>query len=174
MMFVHRTRSFLTTATDRLVLAHDTMPLAFHVDAVLLVSLLSKLRVLRDVTLNTRNFVQAMVAVHLLWLAKRLAEPGNAFLADPKQYRFFLEKGGEHAWMLVFMLGGLAGLAGLWGGKRWTRVTGAFAMGTVEKVIAWGLTSSGAAPTAGPTYGILVVLCSWLILAQWMPRPDET
>ena len=42
-------------------------------------------------------------------------------------------------------------------------------MGTVEFVIARGLTSSGAAPTAEPTYGVLVILAGWLIVVQWLP-----
>ncbi len=128
---------------------------------------------LMELVLHSRAFVHMILVLHLTWLAERLSGPGDAFELDPRQYAWFIGRGGAAAWLHVFAVGALLGVLGLVIGRRWSRVAAATAMGTVEFVVARGLTSSGAAPTAEPTYGVLVILAGWLILMQWMPTPAE-
>ena len=150
----------------------DTLRIgAFRIDARARQALLAALRQLLKAMLNSRLVVHCLIVFHLFWLTLRLAEPGDAFALDPRQYAYFIARGGEAAWVVVFGLGGLLGLLGLCIPWRVTRIAGAMCMGTVEFVIAHGLTTSRAAPTAEPTYGTLAVFCAWLILVHWLPAP---
>ena len=130
---------------------------------------LSGLLRLVELVLHSRDFVHVILMVHLGWLASRLSGPGEMFNLDPHQYSWFLHRGGAAVWVHVFAIGSLLGLLGLVIGRRWSRVAAAAAMGTVEFVIARGLTASGAAPTAEPTYGVLVAMAGWLIIVQCLP-----
>ncbi len=124
--------------------------------------------------LTSRVMVHGLIVMHLAWLTERLALPGDAFAMDPRQYEYFIARGGEGWWSVVFAIGALLGALGLVTRSRIVRVASAFSMGTVEFTIAHGLTISRAAPTAGPTYGTLAVICGWLILVHWLPNrlPD--
>ncbi len=119
--------------------------------------------------LNGRAVMHGLLTLHLGWEAWRLAQPGDSFQADPRQYAQLIAHGGEAFWCRFLAIGGLAGLIGLLVPRKLTRVPGALLMGVVEYSLAHFLTASGAAPTAGPTYDVLTLTAFWLMIAHWLP-----
>ena len=126
---------------------------------------------LLDVLLNARTVMHALLVLHLGWEAFKLFQPGDEFQLDTKQYAFLISHGGEGTWAMVLACGAAAGAVGLATSWRAPRILGAFVMGTVEFALNHALTSSGAAPTAGPTYSILELMACWLMIAHWLPDP---
>ncbi|NPD67320.1 hypothetical protein HN018_06995 [Lichenicola cladoniae] len=119
--------------------------------------------------LNARTVMHALLVLHLSWEAWKLFQPGDELQADPRQYAYLISHGGEAEWTRVLAFGAAAGALGLLMQARWPRIMGALVMGTVEFALNHALTSSGAAPTAGPTYSILELMACWLMVAHWLP-----
>ena len=137
-------------------------------------AVLAGLAILLRTILVSRLMVHAMIVLHLFWLTRVLALPGDAFSMDPRQYAWFLARGSEMAWSLVVCVGAMIGFLGLCVPRRLARICGAACMGTVEFVMDHGLIAGHAAPTGAPTYGTLVIMCSWLIIVHWLPdRPPD-